>query len=135
MKKRILWILWLVMYGLCAGLAHISQRSGNQQWAIPALAALFFAPGGALLFEALRQGDQKTLRLLRWISAISVGLTVMLVLANVLSVFGSDTLGLVLHELLIFASVPMLCMGVWYVSLFLWCCIFFAALVGKRKKT
>jgi hypothetical protein len=133
MKKRILWGAWILLYGICAGLAHIPQREGNQLWAIPALAALFFVPGALLLFDALRRNDGQLLRALRWISGLSVGLTVVTLIANVLSALGGETLGWVLHEILIFVSVPMLCLGKWYLSMFLWCCIFFATLKKPAK--
>lgn len=131
MKKRILWILWGVMYGICAGLAHITQRSGNQLWALPAMGGLFFVPGALLLIDGLRHREEKTLRLLRWVSGLSVGLTVIALIANVLSAFGGDVLGLVLNELLIFVSVPLFCLGNLLISLFVWCCIFFATLIKK----
>lgn len=133
MKKRILWISWILMYGICAGLSHITDPQGNQVWALPVLAALFFVPGVLLLIGALRCDDKKTLKLLRWISGLSIGLTVVLFVANVLSAFGGEVLGVVLHELLLFASVPMFCMGTWYVGLFIWCCIFFASLQKRVK--
>lgn len=133
MKNRVLWIWWILMYGICAGLSHITDPQGNQVWALPVLAVLFFVPGVLLLIEALRGDDKKTLKLLRWISGLSVGLTVALFVANVLSALGGEGLGVVLHELLLFASVPMFCMGTWYVGLFFWCCIFFTTLQKPVK--
>lgn len=133
MKNRILWGLWILMYGICAGLGHVAEPAGNQLWAIPLLAALFFVPGALLLFDALRRQDRKQFCILRWISGLSVGLTVVTLIANVISALGGETLGVVLHEILIIVSVPMLCLGKWYLSMFLWCCIFFATLKKPVK--
>lgn len=133
MKKWILWGSWILMYGICVGLSHIPAPTGNQLWVLPLLSVLFFVPGGVLLFDSLRSRDGKTLRLLRWISGLSVGLTVVTLIANVLSALGGDLLGVVLYEVLIFVSAPMITLGWWYVSIFLWCCIFFATLKKADK--
>ena len=134
MKKRILYISWGVLYALCAGLGHITQPSDVQSVALTLLSLVFFVPGAILLVDALRFGDPKTRKTLRWISGISLGLTLVLLVANVFSVLWSEAAGTVLYELLIFVSVPMVCSRHWVLSLFLWACLFFAALPAKKAK-
>lgn len=133
MKKMILYGSWIFLFALCAGLAHITQATGFQRAALTIMSLIFFTPGAILLVDALKSGDGKTLKLLRWISAISLSSTLVLLLANVLSVMAPTALGDVLYEILIFVSVPMVCSQHWALSLFLWACILFATLPHKKK--
>lgn len=133
MKKRILYIVWGSLYALCAGLGHIQEPSGAQSVALTLISLLFFVPAGILLVDALRNGDKKTLSQLRLISILSLGLTVLFLILNVTSFLGSEALGTVLHELLIFVSVPMICSRHWVLSLFLWACLLFATIPTKKK--
>ena len=133
MSKRVFYILWGVMYALCAGLSHISQPGTAQSVALTILSVLFFVPPAILLINALLQKGKKTLLILWRISAISLGLTVAALLANVLSALGSPLLGDVMHEILIFVSVPMVACPYWALSLFLWACLFFATMPRKAK--
>ena len=133
MPKQILYILWGVMYALCAGLSHIAEPGTAQSVAMLILSLLFFVPPAILLINAFRQQDKKTLRILWRISAVSLGLTVIALLANVLSALGSTLLGDIMYEVLIFVSVPMICCRFWAASLFLWACLFFATLPKKVK--
>lgn len=134
MKKRILYIVWAYLYALCAGLGHIAQPNGVLAVAMTILSIVFFVPGGILLADALRAKDNKTLVQLRWISALSLGLTLALLVANVLSTLGSELLGSVLYELLILLSVPMVCSRYWVLSLFLWSCLLFATFAARKKQ-
>lgn len=134
MKKTILWCAWAFLYALCAGLGYITDPTDTQKLALLAMALIFFIPGLLLLIDALRIGDKKTLLQLRWISGISLGLTLVLLVANVMSALASEAVGNVLYEILIFVSVPMICSQQWLLSMFLWACLFFATLVGRKKK-
>ena len=133
MKKKILYGSWICLYILCAGLGHIAQPEGAQALALTILGVLFFVPGFLLLADARRSADAKQLLQLRWISGLSLGLTLAAVLLNIVSALGSDVLGSVMYEILIFVSVPMICCRYWALSLFLWACILLAALPGKKK--
>ena len=137
MKKRILYIIWAAMYLLCAGLGHITEPSVPQTIGITIFAFLFFVPAVLILACALKHKDKKNLLRLRWISAVSLGLTLVLVIANFLSVYGAEALGNVLHELLVLFSVPLFCFIHWtpgiFLSLFFWACILFATLPAKKS--
>lgn len=134
MKKTILWCSWVFFYAICAGLGYITDPADSQKPALLILALLFFVPGAILLIDALRAKDQKTLLRLRWISGLSLALTLVLLVANVMSALSSEAVGNVLYELLIFVSVPMICSQQWLLSLFLWACLLFATLLGRKKK-
>lgn len=133
MKKRILYISWGVLYALCAGLGYITQPGKSLAATMTVLSLVFFLPAAILLIDALRAGDQKTRLTLRWISGLSLGLTLVFLVANVASALGSEALGAVLHTVLLFVSVPMFCSRIWVLSLFVWACLFFATLPLKKR--
>ncbi len=133
MKKRILYIVWLVLYLLCAGLGHIHNPDPTQQMGMTALAVLFFIPGFSLLTDSWKQKDKKTCAILFYISLGSLVLTVLMLLVNLLSVTGSQALGDVVYVMLNWLSVPMLCSGYWIISLFLWSVLLFSTITCKKK--
>ena len=130
MKKNILWILWAGAYVLCAALGFLPQRGSGLQAFLTVLSLAFFVPPAALLVEANRTGDQKTIRLVRTLSGLSLGLTLAMLIFNIVFASGSTALGNFLHGLLVLVSAPMLSMDLWALSLFLWACL----LIGSFKK-
>ena len=115
MTKRTLFTLWALLFLLCAGLGLVSPG-------LPGLlcALAFFLPPAALLY---RHRDRHTLLLVRGISALSLGLTALLLILNFAAAFSSEALGTFVHILLAVVSAPMLCSGRWAMSLFLWACL------------
>ena len=114
MKKNMLYTLWAAAFAVCAALG-------------------FFLPPALLLFTAKKTGDSKTLGILRTVSLTSLGLTLALLVLNILFAAGSRALGNFLHGLLAVVSAPMMALGNWAVSMFLWACLFFAASQKKKK--
>jgi len=137
MKERTLYPLWATGYVLCLCLGAIPERSALGQWVLTAVGVLFFVPGAALLYLALKKKDRAGLRRLRLISGLSLALTTVLITANLLSVLsGSMAMGDVLYILLLLVSSPMSCCGWWVMSLFLWAFLFlgsFPQLWGKKS--
>ena len=76
-----------------------------------------------LIYLAAAEGDRNTLKLVRNLSALSLGATLLVLVANVLCAVCSELLGTVLPILLIVVSSPMIASGYWAVSLFLWACL------------
>ena len=134
MKKKFLYGCWLILYALCAGLAHVAEPTAQQSTAHTLLSILFFVPAAILLVDALREKDAKTVLALRVTGICSLGLTVILLIINMMSALSDRVVGDVLYELLIFVSVPMICSRHWVVSLFLWACLLILTL-PKRKKS
>ena len=134
MKKSLLYAAWGGMFVLCAGLGFLQEPKGAAPAALTVISQLFFCPPAALLWQACGEGDRRTAAIIRNLSAASLSLTAVLVMANILSAFGSDALGLFLHGMLTIVSAPMLCSGYWALSLFLWACLLIASLAfpGKR---
>ena len=82
-----------------------------------AAALLFFVPPAVLLYRAKRDGDAHTLLLIRNLSALSLGLTVVLLVANFLTALSSEALGTAVHCLLTVVSAPMICSNMYILPL------------------
>jgi len=126
MTKRTLFILWGILFALCAALGFLPETG----ILTTAAALLFFVPPAVLLYRAGKDGDDRTRLLIRNLSGLSLGLTVVLLLTNFLSALSSEILGEMVHCLLVVVSAPMICSGHWALSLFLWACL----LMGSLKK-
>ena len=129
MKQKVLYALWGCLFILCAGLGFIPEPGEKPAFLLTLPALLFFLPPAILLYRA----DLSTVKLIRNLSALSLGLTLALLVANFLAVFSSETLGQVLHYVLIIVSSPMVCSGHWALSLFLWACLLVASQKQVRR--
>ena len=133
MKTKSLWIAWGAMYVLCTLLAFIPYPTGFLKILLLLFALAFFIPGGILLYHAWQQGNRKLLRQIRILSILSLGLTLAALIANFLAVLAAETVGAVVYVALLLVSTPMVCSGIWVVSLFLWACLLFATFLKPKK--
>ena len=129
MSNTVLYILWGVLYALCAGLGFLTDPGPALRLLMIALSVCLFLPPLALN----RKGDRRILALVRNLSAAWLALTALLLVANILSVMASETLGNILHGLLTVISSPLVCSGSWALSIFLWACVFFDARTKLKK--
>ena len=134
MKKSMLYTLWAGLFIICAGLGFIPNPTGAGRVLMTLLSVAFFAPPAVLLYRANREKDIRTLELLRNFSALSLLLTMILLIVNLLSAFRSEWLGNVVHGVLIMVSSPMVCSGYWALSLFLWACLLVVSVELQKKK-
>lgn len=134
MSKKFLYALWGGLFILCAGLGFIPEPSGAADVLMTALSLAFFVPPALLLYRAGREGDRNTQKLVCCLSALSLGLTLVLLVLNFLTVFRSEFVGNVLHYILVIVSSPMICSGHWAMSLFFWACLLMVSLGQLRKK-
>ena len=135
MKKSVLYALWGGLFSICAGLGFIPETGGILRFLMTALSVACFAPPGVLLYRAKMTGDRGTASLIRNLSALSLGLTLAVLVLNVLCAVRSELLGRFLHAVLTVVSSPMLCSGYWALSLFLWACLMIASIrILKAKK-
>ena len=130
MKERILYIAWAVLYAICAALGFYGEAEGFGKVLFVLTALIFFFPGAGLLVLAYRDKNRKIRRRVRLISAVSLVLTLIFLVANV-AVAAAETTNKVLHVLLVLVSAPMLCGQYWVMSLFLWACLLFASFLKK----
>ena len=126
MNKRFLYALWGALFSLCAGLGFIPEPEGTLRLLLTGLSLLFFLPPALLLYR----GDLPDVLLVRNFSALSLGLSLVLLILNFLTALRSEFLGQVLHCVLVIVSSPMICSGHWAMSLFLWACL----LMASRKQ-
>lgn len=134
--KGILKALWAGMYILCVVMSLLPSPSGGTKVLLILFALLFFVPPFADVYFSWKRKDQQELRLVRKLCLLSLGATLVTLVANVLSVLGGEALGNVLYYLLVVVSVPMICGQYWAYSLLLWAILLWCtiAALGKRKK-
>ena len=130
MKKNVLFTLWGVLFVLCAGLGFLPDANGGTLGA----SLLFFLPPALLLHGADKGKDRHTLLLVRNLSVLSLGVTLVTLILNFVLAVSSETLGTILHYILTIVSAPMICSGYWVVSLFLWACLLMASLRLLRRQ-
>lgn len=133
MKERVLYIAWAVLYAICAALGFYGEAEGFGKVLFVLTALIFFLPGIGLLILGYREKNRKILRRVRIISAVSLALTLILLIANV-AVAAAEATNRLLHVLLVLVSAPMLCGQYWVMSLFLWACLLFATFVKLPKE-
>ena len=133
MSKKLLCIFWAGLFILCAACGFIPEPEGTGQILTTLLSLLFFLPPACLLYQASKQKDTDTVRLIRNLSALSLTLTLVLLILNFLTVFGSERLGQILHHVLTIVSSPMICSGHWGMSLFLWACLLIVSMKQLKR--
>ena len=137
MNRKFLLALWGGLFVVCGAFGFVQEPVGAMSFLMAALSLVFFAPPALLLRQAGKQGHIPTAVLVRNLSALSLGLTLAGLVANVLSLLGSEALGNVLHVVLVIVSVPMFCAQIWVSPLFCWAFLMIGAhkLQKKMKKT
>ena len=130
MNTKWLWALWAVLFSLCAGLGFIPEPEGVLNIVMILLSVVFFLPPCLLL----RSADRSAAKLIRNLSAMSLALTLVLLILSFVTAFSSEILGQVLHYVLVIVSSPMICSGHWAMSLFLWACLLIASRKQKNQE-
>ena len=134
MKKSSLMAGWGMFYIICAGLGFIPEPEGAVRIFLTVISVLFFVPPAILLYDAFSGRDRKTILLIRRLSALSLGVTLVLLIANFLAALTSEWLGTVLHVLLAICSAPMFCSNYWILSLFLWAVLLVSSMQKWKEK-
>ena len=133
-KTKKIWIAWAVLYGVCTGLSFLQTIPTALSGVMMLLSIGFFVPGAMLIWEGKSRRDKALLKKVRNVCLLSLGLTLAGILLNFLSVNGSAALGTVAYWFLILVSTPMVCAGIWLISIFLWACLLMASIACLRKK-
>ena len=124
MKKTVLFALWGGLFVISAALG-LADNTKAGLW----VSILFFLPPSLLLYDAGKAGDKSAVLLIRNLAALSLGLTLVLLILNVVFAVRSQAVGNFLHGILGVVSTPMLASGYWALSLFLWACL---RMVGRK---
>lgn len=131
--KGILKAIWAGMFILCCVLGFLPSQTGANRVLMVLLAVLFFAAPGWLVWVSLQKKDVQSLKLVRNLSLLSLAGTLVLIVANLLSVLGPTWLGDLLYYMLLVVSTPMLCGHYWVLSLMLWAILLWSSLLALRK--
>lgn len=134
MNQKPLFALWGGLFILCAGLGFIPEPAGAARAMLTLLSLAFFLPPAVLLYRAVQQKNENSLKLIRNLCTLSLGLTLLLLILNFLSALRTEALGTVLYYVLTIVSSPMICSGHWAMSLFLWACLLMVTLGQLRRK-
>lgn len=127
MQKKNVFILWGVLFVLCAGLGFRPEPQGTEKTLLTVVSVGFFLPPAWLLWK----GQREDVQLVRNLSLLSLLATMVTLILNFVLAMGSETLGNMLHYVLVVVSAPMIASGHWALSLFLWACLL---MVSLRKK-
>ena len=133
-RKGKLALAWAALYVICAIFGFINTKNGLLQAIFALFSIGFFLPGGILLYEAIGEKDRKTVLRIRYLSAASLGLTVLTLIGNVLTLPASEAVGDRMYGLLVLVSTPMISSQMWFISLFLWASLLMGSFVKKNKK-
>lgn len=134
MNKKTWYVLWGILYIICAALGFVSEAEGLLKAVLILLALLFFVPPAMLLYHAVKSRDLREIGRIRNLSLLSLIATLVMMVANILSVLqGSEELGDTLYAVLVLVSSPMYCARNGFVSLFLWACLLMVSLRFHRK--
>ena len=128
MKNKTLFTLWGGLFIVCAGLGFIPEPAGMLRLLLTGVSFLFFLPPAVLLYRAKKDKEDALRKLIRNLSALSLGLTLVLLILNFLTAFGTEAAGVMLYAMLVMVSSPMICSGYWALSLFLWACLLMGSL-------
>ena len=134
MKKSYLFALWGGLFTLCAVLGFIPAPGRALQILMTLLSVAFFIPGALLLHLAKLHKDRNLALLVRNLAAASLGLTALLIIANIFTALSGQVLGNIMHNILVIVSSPMVCSGYWALSLFLWACRMIGAIKLLKVK-
>lgn len=133
MKNSVIYALWAVVYGICAGLGFVKEPEGFGKGLLIASGLICFLPPFYLAWKAKKEKNASTIKVLRLISGGVLALTLLMLVLNFLSVYFSPAVGRVLYGMLILFSAPMVCMQYWVLGLFLWACVLMVSLKQKTK--
>lgn len=130
MNVKKLWFAWLYCFILCAVLGFFPEPSGFFKFMFVVVAVGFFVPP----FLLLKHGQKKTHRLVLTASAVSLTVTVVLIILNFTSVLMPKLWGSIFYWMLVVFSTPMICGQYWVLSLFGWAFLMFSAISVVRTK-
>lgn len=133
MSNTVLYAIWGGLFALCAGLGFVAVPGEGLQVLMTVLSILLFVPPFVLNYRAAEKKDRRTLTLVRNLAFYWLMLASVLLIGNFLTVFASETLGNMMHILLIIAASPMVTSGSWALAIFLWACVFFDARAKLKK--
>lgn len=135
MKTKQLYLYWLYLFIFCAAMGFIRERGPLVTALLALLSLVFFVPGGLLMYRGIKNHDRKLVRNVMLICICSLGLTLVLFIANILTALApnNDLLGRIFQAILVVFSTPMMCSPYQFISMFLWACLLFTGISYWKK--
>ena len=133
MFKKELYSLWGILFIFCAGFGFVPAPDGFARGMLVTLSLAFFVPPMILMVQSKNKGDKLTVSLIRNLSVLSLGSTVLVLILNFLFL-GLPEVVDILYVMLVIVSAPMICSQYWVVSLFFWACLLMMGLTKAKKK-
>ena len=128
MKTKSLWLIWLYIFAFCCVLGFIPNPPVAVQVLFILMGIGFFVPGTLLLV----MGDDRSVRLVRMLSILSLALTLTTIILNFASALMKPLWGTVFYIIMGILSTPMLCCQIWAISLFGWACLLAGSFFRKK---
>ena len=133
MDKKKLWIVWYVLFLICALAGLIPDPQGFWRFLSILLSLVFFLPGFGLLKPAHDRQDQATIGKIRTICIVSLAATTALIILNYLSALMDPVWGYIFYYILVVVSTPMICGRYWIISLLGWALLLSTASALRKK--
>ncbi len=132
MNSILLKVLWAGMFIVCSVLGFLPEPEGVTKVLLVILSVAFFIPPGLLLWQAWRTGDRKEMKLLKLLSICSLGITLVLMVGNLLSVLASALVGDILYGALVILGTPLICGQYWALGPGLWAALLFSTIEVEK---
>lgn len=135
MTNKSWYIIWGVLFALCAGLGFLPEPEGLDKGICVVMSLLFFVPPVAMVYTGWKKKDLENIRLVRNLALGSLAVTLLALVANMLTLAMPVWAGDLLYAFLVIVSAPMVCSQVWVMSLVLWAALMWTCilLLGKKK--
>ena len=135
MTNKSWYIIWAVLFALCAGLGFLPEPEGLDKGICIVMSLLFFVPPAAIVYSGWKKKEQESIRLVRNLALGSLAVTLAALVANMLTLAVPVWAGDLLYAFLVIVSTPMVCSQVWVVSLVLWAALMWTcvSVLSKEK--
>lgn len=135
MKNKPLYLIWLGLLALCAGLGFFPNPDSGVQGLCVILAVICFMPPAVIVYRGWKDRDWEALRLVRNLAIGSLVVTVAALIGNFFTLAAPTWVGDLLYAVLVIVSTPMICGQFWIMSLLLWAALLWTCilLLGKKR--
>lgn len=122
LNYKLLYLAWAVLFVLTAvlGLLYPNVEETTAKLPLQLATGAFFLPPWAILVKANQEGNRKHNLVVRNLCIASLAATVILMVANILTVGHSPALGDTLFTVMTVVCAPLVCSNMYIMPLFLW---------------
>ncbi len=127
---KLLYLLWAAMFVLTAvlGFLYPNVTEASERFPLQVATGAFFLFPWAILAKSRLEEQSKHTHIIRNLAVLSLGSTLVLLCANMLSVGMGEAVGNALNAALTIVSAPLVCSNFYLMPLFLWGTLLMGAL-------